>query len=170
MPVFPFAFRRQFHIIVIDRTKIQIGISGALEKRSFKRKHGPAIKTGFRHRPSSVNPAAAFVIAVLKGGFAFLTRGFTAGVLSTCGGVLSVCVLWLGSKTKLSTGMCSVLGAVTHNVTQLLVETLLIRNRAVLGFFPALVLGGILCGTLTAFLLKILLPLIQKAVFTKNSY
>ena len=32
MPVFPFAFRRQFHIIVIDRTKIQIGISGALEK------------------------------------------------------------------------------------------------------------------------------------------
>ena len=118
----------------------------------------------------SVNPAAAFVIAVLKGGFAFLTRGFTAGVLSTCGGVLSVCVLWLGSMTKLSSGMCSVLGAVTHNVTQLLVETLLIRNRAVLAFFPALVLGGILCGTLTAFLLKILLPLIQKAVFTKNSY
>ncbi|MBQ8994685.1 MAG: Gx transporter family protein [Oscillospiraceae bacterium] len=134
----------------------------------------PGIKLGLSNIVTmfclySVNPGAAFLVAALKGGFAFLTRGFVAGVLSLSGGIFSVLILWLCSRTKMSLGMRSVCGAVSHNLAQLVVEFFMIRNRAVLAFTPALILGGIVCGSITAVLLKYLLPVIQKSVFTKKS-
>ena len=65
--------------------------------------------------------------------------------------------------------MRSVLGAVTHNMAQLLVEVFLLKNSAVLAFMPVLILGGIICGSITAVLLRYLLPVISRAVFTEKS-
>lgn len=134
----------------------------------------PGIKLGLSNIVTmfclySVSPGAAVIIAVLKGGFAFLTRGAVAGLLSLSGGLFSVFILWLSMKTKCSEGMRSVFGAVAHNMAQLFVETVLIKNRAVLAFLPALVLGGIVCGSVTAVLLRYLLPVIQRSVLPKNS-
>ena len=134
----------------------------------------PGIKLGLSNIVTmfclySINPGAAIVIAVLKGGFAFLTRGTVAGILSLSGGLCSVFVLWLSGKTKCSDGMKSVLGAVTHNMAQLFIETVLMKNTAVLTFLPVLILGGIVCGSVTAVLLRYLLPVISRAVFTEKS-
>lgn len=134
----------------------------------------PGIKLGLSNIVTmfclySIDLSAAVVIAILKGGFAFLTRGTVAGLLSVSGGICSVLILWLATKTKCSEGMRSVLGAVTHNMAQLLVEVFLLKNSAVLAFVPVLILGGIICGSITAVLLRYLLPVISRAVFTEKS-
>ncbi len=134
----------------------------------------PGIKLGLSNIVTmfclySIDISSAVVIAVLKGGFAFLTRGTVAGLLSLSGGVCSVLILSLARKTSFSEGMRSVLGAVTHNMAQLFVEVFLLKNSAVLAFMPVLVLGGIICGSITAVLLRYLLPVIQRAVFTEKS-
>ena len=54
-------------------------------------------------------PAALF-LACLKGGFALLTRGVTAGLLSISGGVLSALVMWLllqKTRASLSLEVCA---------------------------------------------------------------
>ncbi len=134
----------------------------------------PGIKLGLSNIVTmfclySIDLSAAVVIAILKGGFAFLTRGTVAGLLSVSGGICSVLILWLATKAKCSEGMRSVLGAVTHNMAQLLVEVFLLKNSVVLAFMPVLILGGIICGSITAVLLRYLLPVISRAVFTEKS-
>lgn len=106
-------------------------------------------------------PSALF-LAVLKGGFAFLTRGVTAGLMSLCGGVVSIFPMWLLlKKTKVSLSMVGVAGALTHNLTQLLVARIL--TTAAIGFYlPFLLLFGLLTGLLTGLVLKLLLPPLQR--------
>lgn len=60
----------------------------------------------------------AYTLAVLKGSFALLTRGFTAACMSTAGGLVSVTVmllLILPKKLDLSYTLISVLGSLGHN-------------------------------------------------------
>ena len=64
----------------------------------------------------------AYALVVLKALFAFLTRGFTAGMLSFLGGTLSFLVLclillWPGKVSGLIFSVC---GALAHNAGQLL--------------------------------------------------
>ncbi len=58
----------------------------------------------------------AMAIALTKGLFAFLTRGVTAGLMSTAGSLLSTLVLWLFLR-KLGFGLIgsSAAGALAHN-------------------------------------------------------
>lgn len=107
-------------------------------------------------------PAALF-LAVLKGGFAFLGRGVTAGLMSLSGAVLStLCSNVLLQKTKLSYLIIGVCGAMAHNAAQLLCAWAL-TTRAVLFYLPMLVLLSVGAGLLTGLLLRCLLPLLQKA-------
>ena len=71
----------------------------------------------------------AFLIALLKGAFAFVTRGATAGLLSGAGGILSVLSLLLCIrlfKQRISYTALSVIGAVCHNLGQLFMASLLV--------------------------------------------
>ncbi len=110
----------------------------------------------------SVSQRQALLLAVLKGGFALLTRGAIAGVLSLGGGLLSIAVmvflLWLPAKPSLL--MVSVLGAMGHNVGQMLLVSLLF-GQTVWVYTPVLLISAILMGCLTALLLKALLPPLQ---------
>lgn len=111
-----------------------------------------------------VHPAGAFVLAILKGGLAFLTRGVSAGFLSMSGGLFSVVImalLRLIFKDKISITILSVSGAVAHNLGQLIAATALYQ-LTVWGLAPILLLAGIASGILTAMLLKLLLPIFQK--------
>lgn len=104
----------------------------------------------------------AMAVALVKGLFAFLTRGVTAGLMSTAGGLFSTLIVWLLLK-KLRFGLlgASAAGALAHNATQLMIACLL-TSSAVLYYAPILVLLGTASGTLTGLVLGVLLPPIEK--------
>ena len=104
----------------------------------------------------------ALFLACLKGGFALLTRGVTAGLLSISGGVLSALVMWLLlQKTRASLSLVGVCGALSHNAAQLCAAWLL-TSAAVVFYLPFLVLFGVLTGLLTGLVLKLTLPPLQR--------
>lgn len=112
-----------------------------------------------------VNPAGAFVLAILKGGLAFLTRGVAAGFLSLSGGLLSVGIMTLLRlifKDKVSFMVLSISGAIAHNAGQLAAAVILYQALTFLGIAPILLLAGIGSGILTATLLKLLVPALKK--------
>ena len=106
-------------------------------------------------------PAALF-IAAIKGLFAFLTRGVSAGLMSLCGGLLSTLIMGiLWKKTKFTPVFIGVCGAFGHNLAQLLVA-LWMTGFGALGYTPALALYSVVCGICTGLLLQVLLPLLEK--------
>ena len=74
----------------------------------------------------------ALAVALVKGVFAFLTRGVTAGLMSLSGGLLSTLAMWLiWKKTRFSLLLTGVCGALAHNAAQLSVA-LALTGRAAL--------------------------------------
>ena len=111
-------------------------------------------------------PPAAFYIAALKGLFAFVTRGATAGLMSLAGGLLSTLALWpllrrIG-KTVSYLGV-GVLCAAAHNLGQLLMSVCLTGSAALLAYGKYLLLFALLTGTLTGLMLCVLVPRVQKS-------
>jgi len=105
----------------------------------------------------------ALAIVLLKGLFAFGTRGAMAGAFSTFGGLFALCamalVLFIFKKqaTYLSISM---IGAVCHNLGQFLM-VLLFYGAAMWTLLPILILSGIVAGAITATSLRFLLPAFQ---------
>lgn len=100
-------------------------------------------------------------IVVLKGAFAFMTRGMVAGMLSFSGGILSVVIMiFLGCITfhKASYLILSVAGAITHNIGQFLVAALIYYGLNITFYLPVLIISGLIAGIATSMLLKITLP------------
>lgn len=98
----------------------------------------------------------AIAVAMMKGIFAGLTRGFVAMLMSLIGGLLStfcVCVLL---KLKLGYLVISVIGAVVHNVAQLTVCAFIVSNFGVFIYAPVLILFGIIAGCITGSILCLL--------------
>ena len=102
----------------------------------------------------------AYLLVVLKALFAFLVRGFTAGVLSFLGGTLSWVVLcalllWPG---KINGYLFSACGALAHNAGQLLGAAVLLSSSAAIGYAPVLMVAALVMGGITWWILKALLP------------
>lgn len=113
---------------------------------------------------TGVSPA--LILALLKGGFALLTRGLSAGLLSLGGGVLSILVmalLMLPKKHMASVFLLSVFGAAAHNIGQLFVASFWIGSFAAMAYFPWLILFGTGMGVINGLLLKAVLPALEKA-------
>ena len=107
----------------------------------------------------------AYLIAFLKGGFVFISRGIIAGALSLSGGILSVTVmllLLLIFKEKISYLSISILGAVFHNIGQFIVITLLYAGMNILPYFPVLLVAGVIAGIVTSTLLRFILPALKR--------
>lgn len=112
-----------------------------------------------------VSPSAAFTLAVLKGGLAFITRGASAAFLSTLGGLSSVgimALIKLLTKGKASITILSISGAVAHNLGQLCGCVIMYKTLSVLYYAPILLISGIISGILTAALLKLLFPALKR--------
>jgi heptaprenyl diphosphate synthase len=107
-------------------------------------------------------PAA--VLAVLKAVFALLARGAAAGLLSLSGGLLSLVVMAVLLLPKRRPGalLLSVAGALGHNAGQMLVVRLWLGPFS-LYYAPILIISGAAMGSLTAVLLRALLPALRKA-------
>ena len=109
----------------------------------------------------------AYAIAILKSLFVFLTRGLIAGALSLSGGLLSITLmlvmLWLVKENSSYLGI-SVVGAVSHNLGQFLVVSLILVGTGIWAYLPVLIVSGIMAGIMTATMLRIILPAMKKLV------
>lgn len=105
------------------------------------------------------------ILAVLKSGFVFLTRGLVAFSLSLCGGVLSVLVLILllfFFKEKISYLLASVLAAVAHNLGQFVAISLIMQSDLFVYYLPILLIFGVILGAITGIMLRVILPALKK--------
>ena len=110
-----------------------------------------------------IGARAAFTLAGLKSLSVLLMRGFVAGLLSLSGGVLSLLVIALLAAVwrNASYFLLSVAGAITHNMAQLAAASWLTSSSLLLSLFPVMILTGILAGSLTAALLRVVMPLFK---------
>ncbi|MBQ2971487.1 MAG: Gx transporter family protein [Ruminococcus sp.] len=107
---------------------------------------------------SAMNLPCALVVCMVKAVFALLMRGFTAFMMSLCGGVLSVLAMYLLLKLK-RVGFVGVGvgGAFCHNLGQILVA-FAFTDSTVFAYFSVLGLASIITGTVTALAVYIILP------------
>jgi len=105
---------------------------------------------------------SAFGISALKSVFVLLTRGVTAGVLSFFGGILSVLMMSLFKKENPRYLILSIIGAVSHNIGQLLVSALLFKTASIFYYLPVLVISVVVMVSVTATLMKVLIPALKR--------
>jgi len=115
-----------------------------------------------------LNRRTALLLTVLKSGFAFLTRGATAGFLSFCGGVLSWGVMALLLCFPVTEYIFSVSGALAHNLGQLIGAALVLNSSAAFGYGPVLLFTGIAVGACTALLGKRIFPILCRIAPKKD--
>lgn len=113
-----------------------------------------------------LRPGTAAMLVLLKAGFAFLTRGATAGILSLCGGGLSLLVLWLLLVLPLPlTGyIFSVCGALAHNLGQLAAAAVILSAPMAFGYAPVLLVAGLVVGAGTAAISRAVFPALAKVL------
>jgi len=94
---------------------------------------------------------SAILLMFLKVGVSGLLFGGPAAMLySFAGGVLSLVVMIFARKLPgFSVVGVSVLGAVAHNVGQMLVAVFVVETRAILAYLPILLIAAAITGTLT---------------------
>ena len=74
---------------------------------------------------------------------------------SLAGGLLSLLAMILAKKSKgLSIVGVSVLGAVSHNVAQMIVACFVVETRAILAYLPILLAAAAATGTLTGLIAR----------------
>lgn len=108
---------------------------------------------------------SAYVIVVLKSGFVLITRGLIAAAMSLGGGLLSATVMLLlliPKKHRISYFLISVAGAVAHNVAQLFVASIITGTPLVFGYLPVLLISGVVMGSVTGVLLRVVLPAMNR--------
>jgi heptaprenyl diphosphate synthase len=109
--------------------------------------------------------SSAFELALLKGVFALITRGPTAGLLSTLGGLFSVTtmvILKLIFKDKINYYTLSVFGALFHNLGQLVGTSFIFTSFYVMYYFPVLMISAVGMGLGTGVVLKMTIPALEK--------
>jgi heptaprenyl diphosphate synthase len=110
----------------------------------------------------------AYLVAVLKSMFVFITRGLIASVLSLSGGILSITVmilLMVVFKDKISYLIISIAGSVFHNLGQLIAVSLIYTNLLLIVYLPILLVSGVIAGIATSTLLRVFIPALKKLGF-----
>ena len=115
----------------------------------------------------SLGMVPALILAVIKGLFAGVTRGFTAMIMSLSGGFTSALVtsLLLRAKRKPFGPIgIGVAGALSHNAGQLCAAAVL-TTPALFWYVPWLLLFGVATGAFTGICLRIVLPALERLRF-----
>lgn len=129
----------------------------------------PGIKPGFSNIVTmyaviSLGTPYALLITLFKAAFAVLTRGVTAGILSLCGGLMSLAVMVVFFRLlpgRLGLLGTAVLSSVFHNAGQLLAAAFIL-GKDTLRLFPVLTLAAVVTGILTGTVLKLTVPILEK--------
>ena len=103
-----------------------------------------------------IDVPSAILLMLLKVGLSGLLFGGPAAMLySLAGGVLSLIVMILARKSRgLSIVGVSVLGAVSHNIAQMVVACFVVETRAILAYLPILLFAAAVTGTLTGLIAR----------------
>ncbi|MBR1736011.1 MAG: Gx transporter family protein [Firmicutes bacterium] len=112
----------------------------------------------------------ALFLAVLKSLFSFMTIGFVAFALSLAGGIASIIIMILLTavfKDKISLLILSIFGAIFHNIGQIITYMLLLGDTNILYYLSILIISGIIMGSITGTILKLILPAFNK-IFRQN--
>lgn len=112
---------------------------------------------------------AGYIMAVMKAVFVVLTRGFVAGMLSLSGGIFSVTAIVLVdflSKHSLHYITLSVIGAIFHNIGQLILARYL-TSVFLYYYIPVLLVTGLVVGIITGKLFVWIIPYIPKRYRTQ---
>ncbi len=113
----------------------------------------------------AINKKTAITIGILKSIFVFITRGAVAGLLSISGFLFSIIVMivvLLLTRRKASYLLLSVLSALAHNTGQLIVVALIYNPLLAYANIPILGLSAIITGIITASILKLTIPILDK--------
>ncbi len=114
-----------------------------------------------------IDKREAFIIAVLKSAFVFITRGPVSALLSFSGGVLSIVVMVILIyiyKDRVSYLLLSIFGAVAHNLGQFAVVSLIYTGIYLWFYIPILLIAGVIAGMATSVLLRFILPALKRLV------
>lgn len=129
----------------------------------------PGAKAGFSNiatmfAASNLGLVPALAISLIKALFAGVTRGFTAGIMSLAGGMLSTLTMYLLFRFSKNTSyiLIGVMSALMHNSAQLIVSTFLVGTTMMLAYAPVLLISGIITGTITGTILKAVIPHLNK--------
>ena len=123
----------------------------------------PGIKPGFANIPVMIAiyildikfALAMSVTRILLSGFTF--TGMFACIYSLAGALLSIILMAVLKKTgKFSVTAISMAGGVAHNLGQVIVACIVV-GKAVLYYFPVLVVSGMAAGLLTGIVTGVLL-------------
>ena len=114
----------------------------------------------------SIGAKEAFVLGVLKSFFNMLMRGVIGGMMSLAGGMLSIAVIailiWV-SRNKMPVISLSVVGAIFHNIGQIIVAIIILRSpHLFMLYLPVLLVAGVVMGTLTGIAAKIIIPVFER--------
>ena len=106
----------------------------------------------------------AAVVLFLRILLSAVVLGQGIGVIySLCGGLMAyAAMLVLKSPLKNYVWVISVLGAIFHNIGQLVVASFIMGNAMVFSYFPILLISAVLTGTLTG--------IIAQSVILKSKY
>lgn len=111
------------------------------------------------------SPAEAAMLMVSKvvlSGFMF--AGFSAMLYSLAGGILSLIVMLILCRVpKVGVIGVSAAGAVSHNIGQLAVASLMLGVGTVWAYLPALMLSGVIMGPITGYIAKSVFSYLKKS-------
>jgi len=113
-----------------------------------------------------IGKSGGALICVLKACFVLLTRGPYAGLLSLCGGSVSVLVmilLFTAPAIQIPRIYISAAGGVFHNLGQLAAVCLIMKSAGLFAAYaPLLILSGLFAGIVTGALFNTLTPALEK--------
>ena len=130
----------------------------------------PGAKPGFSNvitmfAAGSLGLPRTLMIVLVKGCFAFVTRGVTAGIMSLSGGILSAIAMFVllryGNKIFGLMGI-SVISALFHNIGQLIAAAFITGTSSIIYYAPALAVFGIATGAVTGVIFKAVIPALDK--------
>lgn len=109
--------------------------------------------------------SGAVYITLLKALFALITRGATGAFMSFCGGLLStvsVCLLIKYQDRVFSYLGLGIVGAVTHNIGQLIAACIVSGTFALINYGKYLLVFALITGAVTGTVLMLLMPRLSK--------
>ena len=107
----------------------------------------------------------ALIIAVVKSLFAGLTRGLMAFLMSFFAGVVSTAVsglLIISRKKFFNLIGIGIVGAIVHNLTQLIVAVLTTKTFSLVYYLPVLIIFALITGSVTGVVLNISIQALEK--------
>ncbi|HWP97140.1 MAG TPA: Gx transporter family protein [Syntrophomonadaceae bacterium] len=96
---------------------------------------------------------------------AVLSKGITVLPFSLAGGLLSALIMWFVYKKMsgvFSIKGVSIIGAITHNIAQLTVASLILRETVILYYLPILLISAIITGLITGTISELTVREIEK--------